>query len=73
LDNRLICGPDGRYTIDFDDFEKKASDPRARLFLLCSPHNPTGRVWTREELEWMSDLHLVQAPTQICSPSLVMV
>jgi hypothetical protein len=46
LDNRLICGPDGRYTIDLDDFEKKASDPRARLFLLCSPHNPTGRVWT---------------------------
>jgi putative transposase len=58
LDNRLICGPDGRYTIDFDDFEKKASDPRARLFLLCSPHNPTGRVWTREELEWMSEICL---------------
>jgi cystathionine beta-lyase len=58
LDNRLICGPDGRYTIDFDDFEKKASDPRARLFLLCSPHNPTGRVWTREELERMSEICL---------------
>ena len=46
LDNLLICGPDGRYTIDFDDFERKASEPRVRLFLLCSPHSLTGRVWT---------------------------
>jgi len=40
----------GTYTIDFDDLEAKASDPRAKLFLLCSPHNPVGRVWSREEL-----------------------
>jgi len=40
----------GAYTIDFDDLEKKASDPRAKLLLLCSPHNPAGRVWSREEL-----------------------
>jgi cystathionine beta-lyase len=46
LDNLLICGPDGRYTIDFDDFERKAGEPRVRLFLLCSPHSLTGRVWT---------------------------
>ena len=41
----------GRYEIDFEDFERQASDPRTTLFILCSPHNPVGRVWTREELE----------------------
>lgn len=41
---------DGKYSIDFDDFEKKASEPQAKLFFLCNPHNPVGRVWTREEL-----------------------
>ncbi len=40
----------GRYTIDFDDLEAKAADPQAKLLLLCNPHNPVGRVWTREEL-----------------------
>ncbi|MDO5531479.1 MalY/PatB family protein [Sutterella sp.] len=43
----------GRYEIDFADFEKRASDPECSLFLLCSPHNPTGRVFSREELERM--------------------
>lgn len=38
------------YSIDFDDFERKASDPRVKLMLLCNPHNPAGRVWTRDEL-----------------------
>ncbi len=40
-----------RYEIDFDDFEKKAKNPENKLCLLCNPHNPVGRVWTREELE----------------------
>lgn len=40
----------GRYEIDFEDFEKKISDNAVKLFLLCSPHNPVGRVWTKEEL-----------------------
>lgn len=40
-----------RYDIDFDDFEKKAQDPNTKLFILCSPHNPCSRVWTKEELE----------------------
>ena len=40
-----------RYRMDFEDLEQKASDPRAKLLVLCSPHNPVGRVWTREELE----------------------
>lgn len=50
--NRLIC-KNGHYEIDFEDFEEKARDPRTTLFILCSPHNPTGRVWTREELTRM--------------------
>jgi cystathionine beta-lyase len=41
---------DGNYTLDYDDLEKKASDPGVKLLLLCNPHNPTGRAWTREEL-----------------------
>ncbi len=50
LDNTLIY-ENNAYYIDFEDFEKKAKD--AVLFLLCSPHNPTGRVWNKEELERM--------------------
>lgn len=39
------------YTIDWDDLEKKAADPKTTVMLLCNPHNPAGRVWTREELQ----------------------
>ena len=41
---------DGSYTIDFEDFERKARDENTKLFILCSPHNPVGRVWTEVEL-----------------------
>ncbi len=47
---------DGLYTIDWEDFEDKVS--QARVFLLCNPHNPAGRVWTREELERMGEICL---------------
>jgi len=40
----------GVYSIDFDDFEKKITENEVKLFILCSPHNPVGRVWKREEL-----------------------
>ena len=40
----------GRYEMDFEDLEEKARDPHLKLALLCSPHNPVGRVWTGEEL-----------------------
>ncbi|NLH00908.1 MAG: pyridoxal phosphate-dependent aminotransferase [Clostridiales bacterium] len=50
VDNKLIvCGD--HYEIDFDDFEQKAKDPNTKMLILCSPHNPTGRVWTNEELQ----------------------
>jgi cystathionine beta-lyase len=51
LENRLDY-TDGRYTIDWQDFEAKAK--KAKLFLLCSPHNPTTRAWTQEELTRMA-------------------
>lgn len=50
VENPLIF-KDGKYTIDFKDLEEKLSDSNNKIFLLCSPHNPTGRVWTDEELE----------------------
>ena len=46
----------GLYTMDFDDLERRAADPRARLMLLCNPHNPAGRVWTAEELLRVNDI-----------------
>lgn len=46
----------GRYSMDFDDLEKKAQDPKAKLLLLCNPHNPAGRVWTREELARVNEI-----------------
>ncbi len=49
LANSLIL-KNGRYEINFDQFEEMAKDPRTRLFILCNPQNPTGRVFTREEL-----------------------
>lgn len=43
------------YEMDFEDFERKCSDERVTVFLLCNPHNPSGRVWTRQELLRMKD------------------
>lgn len=45
-----------RYEIDFDDLERKLAHERARLMLLCNPHNPGGRVWTRDELTRVAEL-----------------
>ena len=42
---------EGRYEMDFDGLERLAKDPRTKFMILCSPHNPVGRCWTREELE----------------------
>lgn len=51
---RLVTNPlhyeNGLYSIDWEDLEKKAADPGVKLMILCNPHNPAGRVWTREEL-----------------------
>ena len=44
------------FEVDFIDFEAKCADEKTTLFLLCNPHNPSGRVWTREELQRMYDI-----------------
>ena len=45
-----------RFEVDWEDFEALCADEKTTLFLLCNPHNPTGRVWSREELERMRDI-----------------
>ena len=56
-ETRLLQDGDS-WRVDFDDMERKAADPRVKLFLLCNPHNPVGRVWTRDELQRMNDICL---------------
>jgi len=50
VENNLMI-KEGRFQIDFDDLEAKASDPETTLLLLCNPHNPVGRAWKKDELE----------------------
>lgn len=47
-----------RYEVDWEDFEKQCADPNVKVFLLCNPHNPAGRVWTRDELARMGEICL---------------
>ncbi|MCQ2516997.1 MAG: pyridoxal phosphate-dependent aminotransferase [Saccharofermentans sp.] len=47
---------DGKYDLDFDDLEKKCQDPQSTLLLLCNPHNPTGKIWTKEQLVRIGDI-----------------
>ncbi|MDD3137514.1 MAG: PatB family C-S lyase [Lachnospiraceae bacterium] len=47
---------DGQYSIDFEDFEKKAADEKTTLFIFCNPHNPSGRVWKEEELKKLAGI-----------------
>ena len=46
----------GKYVMDFEDLEARAKDPECKMMILCSPHNPVGRVWTREELENVAEI-----------------
>ena len=61
-DRTLIDNPlhlrNGHYEIDFEDFEQKIVAHKIKLFILCSPHNPVGRVWTRAELEQLAAICL---------------
>lgn len=50
VSNSLVL-TDGRYKMDYEDLEAKTADPDVKLAILCSPHNPVGRVWTCEELQ----------------------
>lgn len=57
VENELV-ETDGRYEIDFDDFERKASREDVKLYILCSPHNPVGRVWTEAEIRRIAEICL---------------
>jgi cystathionine beta-lyase len=54
-----------RYTMDFADLEEKAKDPKTKAMILCSPHNPVGRVWTRDELAMLGGICLEHGVTVI--------
>lgn len=58
LVNSSLVYTDGRYTIDFVDLETKIKENNVKLYLLCNPHNPVGRVWTKEELEKIAEICL---------------
>lgn len=59
-DREYVCSDlirqDDQFVVDFDDLDKKAADSKNQLFILCHPHNPTGRVWTEEELQRIGDI-----------------
>ena len=57
IENELVFR-DGRYSIDFEDFERKILEHQVKLFILCSPHNPVGRVWSPEELRQLGEICL---------------
>lgn len=65
VENNLILDSDGRYTMDYEDLELKASDPHTKLLLLCNPHNPAGRVWTRDELSRLNNICMRHGVTVI--------
>ena len=61
VENQLIYDPSSddvetAYAIDFDDLEEKFKDPKTKLMLLCNPHNPVGKVWSKEDLEKIAAL-----------------
>jgi cysteine-S-conjugate beta-lyase len=56
LINNALVYKDEQYIIDYDDFEKQIIDNSVKLFILCSPHNPVGRVWAKDELTKMADI-----------------
>ena len=51
-----LINHEGTYTIDYEGFEQKIIENQVKLFIMCSPHNPVGRVWTREELKKVMDI-----------------
>lgn len=56
VDNTLVLGADGVYRMDLEDFEKKAVENQVKLFFLCNPHNPVGRVFQKDELEKLGEI-----------------
>ena len=63
VDNALIY-ENGAYRIDFEDLDKKMADPANKVLVVCSPHNPTGRVWTEDELKKTVEIVVCTAPSK---------
>jgi len=51
-----LINKNNRYEMDFDDLEKQAAEPKNKMFILCNPHNPVGRVWTKQELQHVGEI-----------------
>lgn len=64
LSNPLVKDDD-TYNIDFEDLERKAADDKAKVMILCNPHNPTGRVWSKEELQRIGEICIRHGVTVI--------
>ncbi len=64
--NSPLIYEDGRYLMDFEDLDEKLSRPDVTMMILCSPHNPVGRVWTREELEKVAGLCIKHDVMLVC-------
>ena len=65
VNNELVL-KDGHYEIDFEDFEQKIIQNKVKLFILCSPHNPVGRVWTYDELHKLGEICIRHDVKVIC-------
>ena len=52
----ILVKDGGSFVVDWEDFEQRCADEKTTVFLLCNPHNPTGRVWSKEELERMNTI-----------------
>lgn len=69
-DRKLVNNPlvykNGKYEIDFEDFENKIIENNVKVFILCNPHNPVGRVYTKEELMKMGDICLKHNVVVVC-------
>lgn len=67
--SNLVRDENNRYSIDFDDLRKKAADPNTKLMFMCSPHNPVGRIWSKEELHEVAKIcaenHVILACDEI--------
>ena len=64
VENKLAY-TDGRYQIDFDDLDQKTADPEVRLLIISNPHNPVGRVWSKNELQQIGDICIKNQVTVI--------
>ena len=70
VSSNLYQGEDNRYHTDFQDFEKKIVEENVKLFFLCNPHNPVGRVWSAEELEKLGDICVKNGVTVVSDESI---